>query len=67
MKYQDGQCGAHEVVIGDAGGITEVKSTSKLLPDGRLRVTAEYLKDGKWGGGREVHYKESPDAKVTLK
>ena len=67
MKYQDGQWTAHEVVVGAAGGITEVKSTTKLLPDGRLRVTAEYLKDGKWGDGREVHYKEAPGAKVVFK
>lgn len=67
MKYQDGEWTGHEVVLGAAGGITEVKSTSKLLPDGRLRVTAEYLKDGKWGVGREIHYKESPDAKVVFK
>jgi len=61
-----GQWSAHEVVIGAAGASREVKSTSKLLPDGRLRVTAEYLKDGKWVVSRG-HYKESPDAKVTLK
>ena len=67
MKHEDGQFVAHEVVAGGAGGITEVKSTSKLLADGRLNVKAEYLKDGKWGVGREVFYKESPQAKVNFK
>ncbi|HUG91265.1 MAG TPA: hypothetical protein VML55_10550 [Planctomycetaceae bacterium] len=67
MKYEDGQWSAQEVVIGAAGGITEVKSTTKLLPDGRLRVTAEYLKDGKWDAGREVDYQKAPDARVVFK
>lgn len=67
MKHVDGQWIGHEIVAGAAGGITEVKSTSKLLPDGRLQVKAEYLKDGKWGLGREVHYKEAPEAKVIFK
>jgi hypothetical protein len=67
MKHEDGKFIAHEVVAGAANGITEVKSISKLLPDGRLQVTAEYLKDGKWGVGREVVYKVTPDAKVVFK
>ena len=67
MKVQDGQWLAHEAVIGAAGGITEVKSTTKLLPDGRLYVTTEHLTDGKWGAGRELYYKEMPDAKVIFK
>ena len=67
MKHEDGQLIGHEIVAGAAGGITEVKSTSKLLTDGRLHVKAEYLKDGKWGVGREVFYKETPQAKVTFK
>ena len=67
MKHEDGQFTAHEIVAGAAGGITEVKSTSKILPDGRLQVTAQYLKDGKWGDGREVIYKEAPEAKVIFK
>lgn len=67
MKHEDGQWIAHEAVAGNANGITDVKSISKILPDGRLQVTAEYLKDGKKVGGREVHYKEAPDAKVIFK
>lgn len=67
MKHDGGQWIGHETVAGATGGITEVKSTSKLLPDGRLQVTAEYLKDGKWDGGREVMYKLAPEAKVIFK
>ena len=67
MKHEDGQFIGHEIVAGAAKGITEVKSTSKILPDGRLQVKAEYLKDGKWDVGREVIYKVAPDAKVVFK
>jgi hypothetical protein len=67
MKYEDGQFIAHEVVAGATKGTTEVKSTSKILPDGRLQATAEYLKDGKWEFAREVMYKVAPEAKVIFK
>lgn len=66
MKHENNAWIAHEIVTGAAGGILEVKSTTKLLSDGSLNVTAEYLKDGKWGPGREVHYKAAPDAKVIF-
>jgi hypothetical protein len=67
MKPEKGGWSAHETVHGAAGGITEVRSTSKLLDDGRLQVKAEYRKDGKWSGGREVTYQVAPDAKVVFK
>ena len=67
MKHEDGQWIGHETLVGAAGGITEVKSTTKLLSDGRLQVKAEYLKDGKWDSGREVLYKVAPEAKVIFK
>lgn len=67
MKHEDGQWIAHETVAGKAGGVTEVKSVSKILADGRMHVKAEYLKDGKWQTGRETYYKEAPDAKVVFR
>jgi hypothetical protein len=67
MKHQNGQWMGHEIVAGASNGITEVKSTSKLLPDGRLQVKAEYLKDGKWSAGREVIYAVTPKAKVIFR
>lgn len=67
MKHEGGQCIAHETVAGAAGGVTEVKSTTTLLPDGRLQVKAEYLKDGQWSVGREVTYQLAPEAKVLFK
>ena len=67
MKHEDGQWIGHETVAGKAGGVTEVKSVSKILSDGRMHVKAEYLKDGKWEAGRETYYKEAPEAKVIFK
>jgi len=58
---------AHETVAGDSGGVTEVRSTCELLPDGGLHVKAEYLKNGEWAPGHEVTYHEDPAAKVTFK
>lgn len=66
MTYEDGAWSGREVVIGGAGGISEVRSTTKLLPNGRMQVKAEYVKDGKSGASREVEYIEAPDAKVVF-
>jgi hypothetical protein len=67
MRFEKGEWLGHETVMGRSGGITEVKSTSKLLDDGRLYVKSEYLTDGKWEPGREIRYKETPEAKVVFK
>jgi hypothetical protein len=67
LMAQAGGFVAHELVTGDADGITEVKSTSEVLPDGRLHVVSQYLKKGQWVDGRDVHYKEDKDAVVRFK
>jgi hypothetical protein len=54
-------------VTGEADGITEVKSTSRVLPDGRLHVLTRYLKKGQWVEGRDVHYSEDKDGVVRFK
>jgi hypothetical protein len=58
---------SHEVVKGDADGVTEVKATLRLQPDGRLHAHSEYLKEGKWVEGRDMDYVEAPDAKVKFR
>ena len=58
---------SHEKVTGNQNGITEVKSTSELLPGGKMRSKAEFLQNGKGVPGHEIHYKEAPDAKVIFK
>jgi hypothetical protein len=67
FAVEDGALVSHEVVKGDAGGITEVRATSRVLPDGRLHVKTEYLKDGSWTPGRDMHYVEAPEAEVRFR
>ena len=57
----------HELVSGNASGVTEVRSTSEFLSDGTLRVKTEHLKNGDWQPGRDVTYKHDPTAKVIFK
>jgi hypothetical protein len=67
IRPEEGGFTSHEIVKGDADGIAEVRATFRLLPDGRLHVRSEYLKQGKWVEGRDMHYVEAPDAKVKFK
>jgi hypothetical protein len=55
-----------ELVKGSAGGVTEVKATHRVLPDGRLLVKSRYLKNGQWEDGRETHHVEDPAAVVRF-
>jgi hypothetical protein len=57
----------HELVKGTATGPREVKSTSRILRDGRLHVKSQHLKDGQWVDGHEVRYVEDPKAVVRFK
>lgn len=67
MKFENGVWSGEEAVIGGAGGISEVRSTTTLLPNGHMKVKAEYVNNGKSGESREVEYVETPDAKVVFK
>ncbi len=57
----------HEFVRGTRSGPREVKSTSRVLPDGRLHVKSQHLKDGQWVDGHEVYYTVDPKAVVRFK
>jgi hypothetical protein len=67
ITVKDGVMESHEIVKGSAGGVTEVKATHRILPDGRLLVKSRYLKNGAWEDGRETHYVEDPQAVVRFK
>jgi hypothetical protein len=67
VKFEEGVVVTHEVVSGNAGGITEVRARTRMLPDGTFQVKTEHLKDGQWGPGREVIYHEDAAAKVVFK
>jgi hypothetical protein len=67
MTVDGGKFTSRETVSGNAQGITEVEAVTELLPDGTMRTTATYLKDGQKVGGREVVYIEDPAAQVIFK
>jgi len=58
---------SHEEVTGNDNGITAVKAVTQLLPDGRMHVKSQYLKNGEWVDGHEITYEEAPTAEVIFK
>ena len=56
-----------ETVKGNADGISQVKGITRVLPDGRMHVRTQYLKNGAWTDGRDWHYSEAPGAEVRFK
>jgi hypothetical protein len=67
MSHADGVFESHEVVTGNKDGITEVKATGRLLPDGRMLSTSQYLQKGAWVDGHEIYYEETPEAEVVFR
>jgi hypothetical protein len=67
FQVENGKFNSHEDVKGDADGVTEVRATSELLPNGKLHVRAEYLKNGQWTPGHECTYEVTPEAKIVFK
>jgi hypothetical protein len=67
MEIKDGKIVTHEDVKGDAGGVTEVRATSEIQPDGKFHVKADYLKNGQWTLGHEVTYQEDAASEVVFK
>jgi hypothetical protein len=68
IRFENGAMLSHEIVHGGgAGGVREVKGESRILPDGRLQVKTEQLRDGQWAAGGERFYVEAPDARVVFK
>jgi len=67
MTFKDGKIITHEIVSGNAGGITEVRGEFEIRSDGTYHVKAEHLKDGTWSPGREATYREDATAKVVFK
>lgn len=57
---------AHEVVTGNANGVTEVRAKSHRTPDGSMRTTSQYFKDGAWVEGHSVTYTPTPEADVVF-
>lgn len=67
MTFVEGRIVSTEKVQGEAGGVTEVRATTELLPDGSMVTRSEYFKNGTWQPGHSVTYKEDPKAEVVFK
>ena len=68
MTFELGVFTAHEKVEGArVDGITEVRSSSRMLEDGRVHLKSKFLKDEQWVPGHEIYYVEAPEAEVVFK
>lgn len=67
MTFADGKFTSHEKVKGAAEGITEVRVTGEIRPDGTMTSKSGYLRNGKWEPGHEITYREDPEAEVVFK
>jgi hypothetical protein len=67
MTFKDGKIKTHEFVKGKAGGVTEVRASIEMRPDGTYLQKSEYLKDEKWAPGREALYRPDPAARLIFK
>lgn len=67
MTFDGAKCVGREVVSGNENGITEVRSTTEILPDGKMKTTSEYLQKDKWVPGHSFLYAEDPAAQVVFK
>lgn len=65
-EIENGKLVSEETVVGDAGGVTALRSVAELLSDGRLRVTSRHRRDGVWEDGPTVIYAEDPTARVVF-
>lgn len=67
IVFGDRKWTTHERVSGNVGSVTEVRGTAELLSDGTLRITTEHLVKEGWQPGREVVYRQDPQARVVFK
>lgn len=67
MEVTDNKWTSTEDVVGEANGISKVKSVMELLDSGELHIKSEYFSNGKWIPGHEVKYKQDASAKVIRK
>lgn len=58
---------ALEMVENNAQGITQVRSHSVLDPKGILKISSEYLQNGKWIKGHSAVYKSVPQTEVKFR
>lgn len=67
MTFKDGKILTREIVSGDADGVSEVRATVEMSPDGTYQQKTEFLKNGNWQVATETSYREEPSAIVVFK
>jgi len=67
VDFHDGKIISHEVVVGSASGVKEVRGISEVIQPDLLKVTTEYLKADTWQVGREVIYHHDYNSRVVFK
>jgi hypothetical protein len=67
MTFKDGKILSHEVVTGDASGVSQVRGTAEMRSDGTWNIKTEYLRNGEWTPGRDATYREDSKASVVFK
>jgi len=67
MTVEGNKLVSTEQVTGNQNGITEVRSTGEILPDGRMHSKAEYLQNGTWIAGHEIYYVQNTASRVIFK
>lgn len=67
IQFEGKKMITHEEVTRSEDGITEVKGTTELLPNGTMRVQTRYFKNGVWDDGRDMTYQEAPKAEVVFR
>jgi hypothetical protein len=67
MTLTNNKYTSFEKVAGEAGGVSEVKGSGEIRPDGTMITSSEYLKEGKWVPGHGATYKQDPKAEVKFK
>jgi hypothetical protein len=56
LEITDNTWTATEEVTGNANGITKVRSTATINPDGSFQTKAEYYTKDTWSPGHAIHY-----------
>ncbi|SNY55779.1 hypothetical protein SAMN06297280_2973 [Arsukibacterium tuosuense] len=67
VNPQSGEITALENVENNQNGITQVKSHSKLMPDGSLQVRSSYLQNEQWVDGHSALYQPVAPQEIIFK
>lgn len=67
FNTQSGEIVALENVENNQNGITQVKSFSRIMPDGTLETKSSYLQNGNWVDGHSATYKPVAQQQIMFK